>query len=346
VDVRTSCEVALVGAGPIGLELAVLLKREGIDFVHLEKGQVGETIGAFPRQMHFFSSTDRIALAGLPLVTVDQQKATREEYLAYLRQLVRTHDLQIRTHETVDRIERTDDGGFRLLTRAAVGARTLAARRVVLATGDMHAPRRLDIPGEDLPHVHHRFDEPHRYFGTRLLVIGGRNSAVEAALRCHHVGARVALSYRRPGFDPDSVKYWLLPELEGRIRREEIAAHLATVPVAISSTDVVLQPVGGGEPYAVAADFVLVQIGFLTDTTLLRQVGVTVQGPEGAPVHDPRTMETDVPGLFVAGTVTAGSQQRYTVFIENCHVHAERIAAALAGREPPEDRFAFLRPES
>ncbi|HEX9637484.1 MAG TPA: NAD(P)-binding domain-containing protein [Acidobacteriota bacterium] len=206
--------------------------------------------------------------------------------------------------------------------------------------------RILGIPGEELPHVSHYFDEPHRYFRQRLLIVGGKNSAAEAALRCYHAGARVTLSYRGAELPPKSVKYWLLPELLGRIQRGEIACHYRTAPKAISPTHVTLERFDGGGAIEVEADFVLLLTGYVADPTLLRLAGVELAGADGAPVFDPKTMETNVPGLYVAGTVTAGTQHSYKIFIENCHIHARRIAAALSGAPPPPDAAPIAVPET
>jgi thioredoxin reductase (NADPH) len=337
-------DVMVVGAGPIGLECAVRLQQAGLRVLVVDRGAVGQTVTWFPRQMHFFSSNDRIGIAGVPLQTLDQQKATREEYLSYLRQVVNLHDLAVRTFEPVTAVER-DGEGFRVTTAPIGGERRYRARRVVLAVGDMDRPRRLDVPGEDLPHVSHYFEEPHRYFGRRLLIVGGKNSAVEAALRCHHAGAKVSISYRREEFKASSVKYWLLPEMESRLRRGQIAGHLGTVPVAIGPGAVTLEPTGGGDQYEVPAEDVLLLTGYVADTTLLRAAGVELEGPEEMPVFDPDTMETNVPGLYVAGTVTAGTQSSFMVFIENCHVHAERIVAHLTARPRPTEAEPYERPE-
>jgi thioredoxin reductase (NADPH) len=342
---RAELDVAVVGAGPIGLECAVRLRQAGLRVLVVDRGAVGQTMTWFPRQMHFFSSNDRIGIAGVPLQTLDQQKATREEYLSYLRQVVGIHDLDVRTFEPVTAIARDGDR-FQVTTAPAGGERTYHPRHVVLAVGDMDRPRELGIPGEDLPHVSHYFEEPHRYFGRRLLVVGGKNSAVEAALRCYHAGAKVAISYRRPEFKASSVKYWLLPELEGRLRRGQITGHLGTVPVAIDPDAVTLEPAGGGERFTVPAEDVLLLTGYVGDTTLLRAAGVEVEGPEGVPVFDPDTMETNVPGLYVAGTVTAGTQSSFMVFIENCHVHAERIVAHLTAAPTPRAGEPYERPEA
>src|SRR4051812_23508193 len=185
-------EVALVGAGPIGIEMAVALKRAGINYLHFDAKQIGYTISWFPYQTRFFSSNERIAIAGVPLQTADQTKATREEYLTYLRRVVQQFDLKVNTYEPVVGIERLDRVGFRLTTRPPGGERAFRCRHLVLCTGGTDHPRRLNVPGENLPHVSHYFDDPHKYFGKRLLIVGGKNSAVEAALRCHHAGARVA----------------------------------------------------------------------------------------------------------------------------------------------------------
>src|SRR5437763_7215645 len=203
-------DVAIIGAGPIGIELAVALKRAGVDYQHFDAKQIGYTISWFAPQTKFFSSNERIAIAGVPLMTADQSKATREEYLTYLRGVVTQFDLQIRTYEPLVAIERRHHE-FILTTRPSIGERKTRARRLVLATGGTDHPRRLNIPGEDLPHVSHYFQDPHTYFGKRLLIVGGKNSAAEAALRCHYAGAHVSLSYRRDQLPAKSIKHWLLP---------------------------------------------------------------------------------------------------------------------------------------
>ena len=180
----------------------------------------------------------------------------------------------------------------------------------------------------------------------KLAVIGGKNSAEEAALCCYHAGARVSISYRRDEFRESSVKYWLLPEMKGRLRRGQITGHLGTVPVAIGPDSVTLEPTDGGERFDVPADDVLLLTGYVGDTTLLNAAGVDLEGPDNVPAFDPDTMETNVPGIYVAGTVTAGTQSSFMVFIENCHVHAERIVAHATGCPLPASADPFERPEA
>lgn len=342
----TAHEVIVIGAGPIGLELAVALKLEGIDYLQLDAGPIGRTIEWYPRQVRFFSSPERIAIAGVPLVTTDQSKATREEYLAYLRGIVEQFDLEIRSYERVTGLSK-DPGGFAVTTTAAAGPGEYRARRVVLAIGDMAFPLELGIPGENLPHVSHYFDEPHRYFRQRLLIVGGRNSAVEAAIRCHRAGARVTLSYRGGSLPAESVKYWLLPEIEGFIRQGHVDFRPRTAPVEIRPAETLLRHAESGETAAVRADFVLLLTGYRADLTLFRLAGVTMEGENESPRHDPATMETDVPGLYVAGTAAAGTQRRFRLFIENCHVHVNRIMAHVTGKpRPPRATRGYTLPES
>lgn len=327
-------EVAIIGAGPIGLELAVALKRAGVPYLHVDARQIAETIARFAPQTRFFSSNDRIAIAGVPLQTADQSKATREEYLAYLRSIVQMFDLQVRTYEPVTGIERAD-GGFLLTTRPAAGERTYRAKRIVLTTGGTSRPRKLGIAGEDLPHVSHRFQDPHAYFRRKVLIVGGRNSAIEAALRCHAAGAEVTMSYRRAAFDPTDVKYWLLPEVNGKIESGAIRVCFGTIPTEIKPAEVILRRVDGSEETVIPADFVLPLVGFEADMSLCRMAGVELAPPNAAPVFDERTMQTNVPGVYVAGTVIGGTQERFRVFIENCHVHVARIVAHLTGAVLP-----------
>ena len=330
-------EVLIVGAGPIGIELAVVLKRLGVPYVHVDEGRIGETIARFPRQVRFFSSPERIAISGVALQTVNQEKASREEYLAYLRGVVEQFDLAIRTHESVESIERRPDGRFVARSTRHGETRVTTARSVVLAIGGMHHPRTLGIPGEDLPHVSHYFDEPHLYCRERLVIVGGRNSAAEAVVRCVRAGARVTLSYRGEKLDATHVKYWILPELEGLIRRKVVTFHPSTVPVAIGPRAVRLASASGAgvAPFDVPADFVLLLTGYVMDTTLLERAGAELEGDARKPRLDSDTMMTTVPNLYVAGVAVAGTQRGYRLFIENCHPHVAKIVKSITGQSPP-----------
>ncbi len=329
---RGVSEITICGAGPIGLELAVALKRLGRSYDHFEAGSVGETIRRYPKRAVFFSSPERIAIAGLPLVTGAERKATREEYLNYLRQVVLAHDLKIRTGERLLGIE-PSSRGFELSTSYRGEHMRRSTQNIVLATGDMHRPRRLGIEGEDLPHVEHAFDEPYPYLGRRVLIVGGKNSAVEAALRISRAGGHVSLSYRRAAFT-NSVKVWIRPDIENLIRRGVIDFYPETVPTEITASEVRLGSVTGGPDTRVAVDSVLILIGFEQEKSLFESAGVLLEGENRAPRLSPQC-ETNVPGLYVAGTAVAGTQVNFQLFIENSHPHVDRICRALTGQRAP-----------
>lgn len=335
----TETKVLIVGAGPIGLELAVALKQLEVDYVHVDAGQIGQTISWFPRQVRFFSSPERIAIAGVPLQTVDQSKAAREEYLAYLRGICQQFGLNVNTFERVTAIRMAvDDPQSSLIVSSRRRGEELCykVRHLVLAIGDLHRARKLGTPGEDLDHVSHYFDEAHKYFRQRLVIVGGKNSAVEAALRCHRAGAHVSISYRGDHFSPKAIKYWLLPEIEVLIKTGQISFYPNTVPRAITAQHITLESVGGDGTKAreIQADFVLLLTGYEMDTSLLEMAGVKLVGPNRGPCLDESTMQTNVPGLYVAGTAAAGTQVKFKLFIENCHDHVQKVIHAITGRDP------------
>jgi len=339
---RVETDVLVIGAGPIGIELAVALKAAGIDYAQLDAGQIGSTIAWYAPQTHFFSSPERIAIAGVPLQTLDQSKATREEYLTYLRAVVQQFDLRIETFERVVLLRRRDDSTFVATSVRASGERQWHARKIVLAIGDMHRPRLIDVPGEELPHVSHYFGDPHQYFRRRVLIVGGQNSAVEAAIRCYRVGADVMVSYRGRDFDEKRIKFWLLPEIRALIRDGRVTFLPATTVREIRGDRVLLEP-----HREVKADTVLLLTGYEQDSDLYEQLGITLEGESHRPHFDPATMETDVSGVYVAGTGTAGTQLGgVKEFIETSHVHVARIMAALTRTVPPAESPAYETPES
>jgi thioredoxin reductase (NADPH) len=326
-------QVAIIGAGPIGIELAVALKRAGMETLHFDAKQIGHTISWWPRETSFFSTTERIELAGIPIPNTSQGRITGEAYLAYLRAIVEGLDLQVRTYEQVVNIRKEGDS-YHLVTKSASGENHYLAKAVVIATGDMHRPNLLGIPGEDLPHVDHYFTDPHKYFRVKLLIVGGRNSAAEAALRCWRVGAEVTLSYRRASFDENSVKHFILPDLMTQIELGTITFLPETTPIAITPTHTALQR-ADGSCFDQPADFVLLLTGFMGDMSLLETAGVNLVGENRSPEHNAETMETNLPRVYIAGTIAGGERKlRYSYFIENCHVHVARIVHHLTGKWP------------
>ncbi len=351
----TPKKVAIIGAGPLGIELAVALKRASIPFIHFDARQIGHTISGFPPQTRFFSSNERIAIAGVPLQTPDQMKCTREQYLAYLRCVVQQFDLKINTYEPVVDIRLTPSPGTPVKGRGEGRAgstftittihnniqKTHTAEKIILATGGTAHPRRLNVPGEDLPHVHSHWSDPHDYFNKKVLIVGGKNSAVETALRFHNAGAKVALSYRSQELPAKSIKYWLLPEINSLIKSGAINAHPGTQVKRITPTHVHLS--SGAE---IEADFVVPQIGYTADMSLCKLANIQLEGDRQIPVYNPNTMESTVPGIYLCGTVIGGTQDQYEIFIENGHAHVEKIVAHLTGTSKPIPEVIYANPES
>ncbi len=316
-------QAAIIGAGPIGIELAVAMKRAGVEYVHFDAQQIGYTISWYAPQTRFFSSNERISIAGVPLLTPEQMKATREQYLTYLRGVVEQFDLAINTYEPVIDLQ-PRDGIIEIITQPASGQRHWRTRSVVLCTGGTDRPRMLNVPGENLPHVSHYFQDPHQYFRKKLLIVGGRNSAVEAALRCHHAGAQVSLSYRRKALNEQGIKYWLMPEFQSLVDTGRIKAYFNSQIKSITPTSVQMQ-LDNSTSFEIESDFVLLLTGYEQDSSLMRKAGVVIGGPSHRPQFDPQTMQTNVPNLYVAGTAIGGTQERFSVFIENCHEHVDKI---------------------
>lgn len=333
-------DVIIVGAGPIGIELAVALQDAGMDYVLIEANQVGDAFMKWPPNTHFFSTPEHVALAGVPVHNLDQRSITGEQYLAYLRTVVEMFDLNVRVYEPVTAVIPQDEGGFLVKTTHRLGPKAYQCRSVVMATGGMAGPRLLNIPGEDLPHVSHYFPGPHHYFRTRLLIVGGRNSAAEAALRCWRVGAAdIAMSYRRPELNFERIKPHLSVDLGDRLEKGEITFYPATIPVEVTPRHVVLMPTEdgvtpNGRIIKHEADFVYLATGFKADMTLFAEAGVQLVGKEERPYFDEATMETNIKGLFVAGTAAGGTQERFTYFISTCHDHVAKISKAITGQLP------------
>jgi len=337
--------VLIIGAGPIGLEVGYWLQEAGISSLNVDAGEIGHTIARlFPPSTRFFSSPERLAIAGIDCPVPTQEKITGEEYLAYLRSVVITRQLEVRTFNRVTAAAEVEDGFVVTLSEPSGGSHQVHAAKVVIACGGTHRPRALGIPGESLGHVQSDLGDPHRFFGRRVLIIGGKNSAVESALRCWRAHADVTISYRQNCIY-ERVKYWLRPEVESLIQEGRIRSCMPTRPLEIHPHHVVLENIETCEQFNVPIDDVLLQIGYEQDDTLFRMFGVDCSGQQNAPVFNSDTMESSVPGVFIAGTAIAGTQHRYKAYIETSHGHGPRIAAALTGAPPPEVDAARVLPE-
>ncbi len=331
--------VAIVGAGPIGVELAVCLKRQGVSAIHFEAGRLGETIASWPPETRFLSEPEWIQIPGLPIDSARQERPLGEEYLRYLRSVVNQHELDVRLFEPVIAIE-PRDGGWTVRSRRSGQERSSVVRYVVLSIGDMAAPRRLGVGGEDLPHVQHRLDRPHAYFRRRVLVVGGANSAIEAALRIDRIGGSVALACAEEHLPMERISPKLQPGISELIDSGAIDFLPSCAVTEFTSTGAIVADSQGRltpDPDApreeIPADVVLVQIGYEGDFSLFEDAGGSFADPQGPPSHNPNTMETNLPGVYVAGTAVGGKQPGHEEFIQTSHVHVSRIVADIHRRE-------------
>jgi len=324
----------IVGAGPIGLACAISAKRRGIDPLVIDAGALANSIVRYPLGMTFFTTPERLEIGGHPLVCAGA-KATREEALKYYRGVARAEGLRVRTYTTLIDAQHV---------QTRFGIEPITCDKLVLATGYFDHPNRLGVPGENLPHVHHYFDEAHLSYGRDVVVIGGKNSAVEAALQLFRAGARTTTIAYRGKTWPKSVKYWLRPDLENRIKAGEIQARLGSQVIEITVRDVLVRGALGNEE-RIPADRVYPLIGFQPDFELFKRIGITFDPESGRPEIDPDTLETTVAGVYVAGSVTAGLKIS-EIFIENGRFDGEKIFGSSSERRRAQTLYQGIRRET
>ncbi|MGE0447842.1 MAG: YpdA family putative bacillithiol disulfide reductase [Vicinamibacterales bacterium] len=320
-------DVLVIGAGPSGLATAIAARQHNLDYLVVEKGVLVDAIFRFPTHMVFFTTPELLEVGGLPLVS-PYDKPTRLEALRYYRRVVDTYQLQIAFHERVVSVEK--EGELFLVTteRQNGHRRTHEARAVVLAIGYFDNPNYLGVPGEDLPHVSHYYTDAHPYYRQRVVVVGGKNGAAEAALELFRGGAQVTLVHRRPTLG-DSIKYWVRPDIENRIKEGSIAARFNTCVTEITRTHVVVEGESGREE--IPAEGVFLLTGYKPDVDLMRAAGITCDPDTLAPALDPETFETNVANLFLAGGAIAG-RNTGSIFIENGRFHGAKIISTLTDR--------------
>ena len=323
-------DVAIVGAGPCGLAAAISARRAGLDALVFDAECVVSSITQYPTYATFFSTAEKLSLGGLPFVTTGE-KPSRRDALAYYRAVVRYFEIPVRQYERVTRID-GHDGAFVIHTARRGVERRTDARAVVVATGYWGSPNRIGVPGEDLPHVTHAYREGHYAFQQNAVVVGGGNSAAEAALDLWRAGARVTLVHFGPTFDK-KIKPWVLPDFTNRVAEGSIDAIWNNRVTEIDAEHVRLRSPDGAVS-SIPADHVFLMTGFAPSVGLLAQMGVRIDSVTGIPAHDPATLETNVPGVFVAGVVIAGYDAN-KVFIENGRFHGDQIVARLLGKPAP-----------
>jgi len=317
-------DVAIVGAGPSGLAAAIECERGGLRYEVFDKGGLVDTIRRFPVHMVFFTTPELLEIGNIPLVC-HREKPSRFEALLYYRKVVQHFGLKPRLFTRVSRARREDSGFVLELRSERQGIPDpppVRARNLVLAIGYFENPNRLEVPGAELDKVSHRYVETHPYFGSRVAVIGGGNAASEATLDLYRAGIEVTLIHRGEQLSP-SLKYWVRPDIENRIERKEVPAHLGSRVVSIEPDRLTIEN-SRGEQQEIANDFVLALIGYQPDFAFLESLGVRCEGPDRTPVTDPETFATEVPGLYLAGGVVAGLRTN-RIFIENGRFHGEAI---------------------
>jgi thioredoxin reductase (NADPH) len=323
-------DIVIVGGGPCGLAAAISAQKAGFKPLVMDAEVVVSTIAAYPTYVRFFSTAEKLSIGGLPFV-IATEKPSRRDALAYYRSAVLHFSIPVRQRERVIAIQgRT--GSFVVVSRTQAGEeRRTKAGTVIVATGYFGSPNRLGVSGEDLPHVSHVYREGHEAFLQDAVVVGGGNSAAETALDLWRSGARVTLVHFGPKFDK-KIKPWVLPDFNNRVKEGYIAAKWDSRVKAIEPSEVVLNTAHGEE--RIRADRVYVMTGFAPSVELLRGTGIPIDTATGIPAHDPQTLETSVPGVFLAGVVVAGYDAN-KVFIENGRYHGDRIVARLLGQRAP-----------
>lgn len=315
-------------------------RRAGLNYLVVERGCIANTILHFPRNLRFFSTAGRLAIGGVPFIA-SEANPTRREALDYYRQVTAELGLRVRQYEEVTAI--TPDGRGFLVETGSAGGRNNRFRTgaVVMATGYFDTPNRLGVPGEDSPHVSYYYTEGHPFYGQRVVVVGGRNSAIEAALDLYRCGAEVTLVHRGPDLS-DRVKPWVLPFMRSLLNKGEISARFERQVKSIEADGLTLRGPQGDE--RMPADFIFILTGYRPDHRFLRGLGVVIDEESGRPQLNHDTMETDVPGLFVAGVLAAGYDAN-KIFIENGRFHGPKIMRRLLqNRGSTPDEAARLLP--
>lgn len=319
-------QVIIVGAGPCGLSTALELKEVGINPLLIEKANVVNSIYHYPTHQTFFSSSEKLEIGNIPFIT-EKQKPVRNQALAYYRTVAQREKLRINGYERVLNVNNHTDG-FIVTTEKKTGEQvSYEAKNVVIATGYYDQPNLMNIPGEALDKVSHYFKEAHPYFDKDVVVIGGKNSAVDAAIELVKAGARVTVIYRGNSYST-SIKPWILPEFEALVRNELVKMEFNACVTEIMKDKVVYDD-HEGKTVEIANDFVFAMTGYHPDHTFLKQMDIEIEAETGRPSFNPETMETNVKGIYIAGVIAAGYNNN-EIFIENGRFHGELIANSIS----------------
>ncbi|MFT9600008.1 YpdA family putative bacillithiol disulfide reductase [Mesobacillus sp.] len=316
-------DIIIVGGGPCGLAAAIALKKKGLNPLIIEKGNIVNAIYNYPTHQTFFSSSEKLAIGDVPFIT-ENLKPKRNQALVYYREVVKREKLRINKYERVTEIVKRQESVFEVIT----DKQKYTSENIVIATGYYDNPNFMGIPGEELEKVSHYFKEAHPFFDMDVAVIGGKNSSVDAAIELEKAGARVTVLYRGAEYSP-SIKPWVLPEFEALVREGVVKMVFSAEVKEITEDFIVYEH--EGQTVKMKNDHVFAMTGYRPDHAFLKKMGVKIEAETGRPHFDPETMETNVPGIFIAGVIAAGNNAN-EIFIENGRFHGGQIAEAIFSR--------------
>lgn len=314
-------DLVIIGGGPTGINCAIAAAKAGLDYVILEKGVLVNSLYHFPVNMTFFSTSQKLEIGGIPFIS-HGEKPTRSEALEYYRRLIQKFDLKIHMYEEVTSMAPQTDGQY--LIKSSKEA--YLTKFVIIATGFYDTPRMMGVPGENLPKVVHYYNDPHPFLGQKVLVVGARNSACDAALETYYKGSEVTMAIRGEEISP-KVKYWIRPNIVNRIKEGSIKAYFKTIVKEIRPHEVVLE--GPDGEFTIENDFVLAMTGYQPNFELFQQFGIACSEDEvKLPIQNAETLETNLPNVYMAGVVCSGLETS-KLFIENTRDHAEKIVEQI-----------------
>jgi len=315
-------DMLIIGAGPIGLACGIEAQKKGLSCLIIEKGCLVNSLYHYPLNMTFFSTSEKLEIGGVPFIS-HNSKPTRSEALEYYRRVCSSWKLNVNLYEKALKI--SNNGHFEVQSEKGI----YQTKKLILATGFYDLPYLLGVKGEELPKVKHYYDEPHPYFGQKVIVVGAANSAVDVALETYRKGAEVTMVVREPQIS-ERVKYWVRPDIENRIKESSITAYFNATIVEIRETEVEIDTPEGNK--TIENDFVLAMTGYQPDFGFLHSIGIKIGADVmKTPTHNTKTMETNVPGVYLAGVICGGLQTNKW-FIENSRVHAEAIIADIVSK--------------
>ena len=314
-------DVIIIGVGPCGLACGIEAQAKKLSYLVVDKGNITESIRRYPVNMLFFSTSENIEIGGVPFVSMGT-RPTRSEALKYYRKVVNHFDLNLKLFTKIENITRQDD-----IFALECENEMLYAKNIIIATGYYDVPRHLGVPGEELPHVSHYYDEAFRYSKMKAVVVGGANSAIETALDLYRNDVDVTVVHWYEKLDKRA-KYWIVPDLENRIKKDEVKAYFRHRVVEIHEKSMVIENLADGARTTIQADFVFLMTGYRPDADFLTKIGITLQGEHLIPKLNPETFESNIPGIYLGGSIISG-EEKAKVFIENGRLHGKPIIADI-----------------